>query len=28
VQFEGAKPAGFESAFQRISKGAPVRNAG
>jgi methyl-accepting chemotaxis protein len=28
VQFEGAKPAGFDSTFARLSKGAPVRNAG
>jgi methyl-accepting chemotaxis protein len=28
VQFEGAKPAEFESTFARLSKGAPIRNAG
>ena len=27
VQFEGAKPAEFESTFARLSKGAPIRNA-
>ena len=28
VQFEGAKPAEFDQGFARLSKGAPIRNAG